>query len=40
MWMEWTYAWERWNEFHVVPDGVVSGPGSSPVEQSEHDDAE
>ena len=19
MWMEWTYAWQRWNEFHTVP---------------------
>lgn len=19
MWMEWTYAWERWPQFHVVP---------------------
>lgn len=21
MWMEWTYAWSRWNEFHQNPDG-------------------
>ncbi len=21
MWMEWSYAWKRWSEFHQVPPG-------------------
>ena len=26
MWMEWTYAWNRWHEFHAdeVPDSVLA----------------
>ena len=25
MWMEWTYAWQRWHEFH--PESQVTGNG-------------
>jgi hypothetical protein len=27
MWMEWTYAWKRWNEFHEAPVGEQGKPG-------------
>jgi hypothetical protein len=28
MWMEWTYAWQRWDEFHKP-----STPHRTPVEK-------
>lgn len=25
MWMEWTYAWQRWEEFHAAPTDSSAG---------------
>ncbi len=30
MWMEWTYAWQRWNEFHKSGSPVGSFQATSP----------
>ena len=28
MWMEWSYAWQRWSEFHQTPSSVSVNPQS------------
>jgi len=29
MWMEWTYAWQRWEEFHPPAEGSQNAPGDT-----------
>lgn len=29
MWMEWTYAWDHWTEFHGVPEDRTEEPTTS-----------